>query len=188
MPTHLTMEQLNDGLPMIEASPKDNGTLKAIVIRPATEKRVSLDSCELSPQGGVHGDNWAQGCWKTLPDGSPHPDVQVTIMNSRAIELISGDVERWPLAGDQLFADLDLSETNLPPGTQLRIGDVILEITEIAHNGCKKFAQRFGTDAVKFVNSPPGKRLHLRGIYAKIVQAGTVRVGDIIQKVDQYSP
>ncbi|PQO40946.1 MOSC domain-containing protein [Blastopirellula marina] len=183
MPTHLTLEQLNDGILTIESSPQDAGTLEAIVIRPVTDARVSLDKCELSPQGGVHGDNWALGCWKSLPDGSPHPDVQVAIMNSRTIDLIAGEAERWPLAGDNLFVDLDLSENNLPPGTKLSVGDVTLEITEIPHNGCKKFAERFGTDAVKFVNSPVGKQMHLRGIYAKIVQAGTVRVGDVIRKL-----
>lgn len=182
MPTYLTMDQLNEGIPSIESSPQNAGTLEAIVIRPATDQRQSLASCELSPKGGVHGDNWALGCWKSLPDGSPHPDVQVAMMNSRAIQLIAGESDRWPLAGDNLFVDLDLSESNLPPGTQLQIGEATLEITEIAHNGCKKFAERFGTDAVKFVNSPAGKQMHLRGIYAKIVEPGTVNVGDVITK------
>jgi len=183
MPEHLTTEQLHAGLPHIQASPRDGGVLEAIVIRPQTNQRHRLAHCELSLEGGVHGDNWALGCWKSLPDGSPHPDVQVAIMNSRAIELIAGDSGRWALAGDNLFVDLDLSAENLPTGQRLAIGDVVLEITEIPHDGCKKFADRFGKDALKFVNSAVGKQWHLRGIYARVVTSGMVRVGDEIKKI-----
>ena len=183
MVEHLTMDQLNSGLSDILQSPKDGGFLRAIVVRPETDLRVSLDECELSPKLGVHGDNWAQGCWRSLPDGSPHPDVQVAIMNARAAALIARQPERWQLAGDNLYVDLDLSSENLATGQQLEIGSTVLEITDQAHNGCQKFAQRFGTDAVKFVNSSVGKKWHLRGIYAKIVRAGVVHVGDQIRKV-----
>ncbi|QDU74935.1 hypothetical protein Pan97_19550 [Bremerella volcania] len=183
MPEHLTLEQLHEGLPHIQQSPSDEGTLEAIVIRPKTNERSQLAHCELSLEGGVHGDNWALGCWKSLPDGSPHPDVQVAIANTRAIDLIAGDPGRWALAGDNLYVDFDLSAENLPAGQQLAIGDVVLEITEIPHNGCKKFSDRFGSDAVKFVNSAIGKQLHLRGIYARVVKSGVVRVGDAIRKL-----
>lgn len=177
------MSELTAGLAEILESPKTSGVLKAIVIRPETDARRSLDACELSPAGGVHGDNWALGCWKTLPDGRPHPEVQVTIMNARAIALIAAAPERWELAGDNLYVDMDLSDENLPTGQRLQIGTAVLEITDQAHNGCKKFAARFGTDAVKFVNSPEGKKHNLRGVYAKIVEAGVVTVGDEVSKV-----
>jgi len=183
MPEHLTLEQLHDGLPLVQQSPTDDGELKAIVIRPKTDERSQLAHCELSLEGGVHGDNWALGCWKSLPDGSPHPDVQIAIANSRAIDLIAGDSGRWALAGDNLFVDFDLSAENLQAGQQLAIGDVVVEITEIPHNGCKKFADRFGSDALKFVNSTVGKQLHLRGIYARVVTSGIVQVGDRIRKL-----
>lgn len=183
MVKHLSITELNAGLPEILDSPQDPGVFQAIVIRPRIEARESLDTCQLSPELGVHGDNWADGCWKTLPDGSPHPDVQVTIMNARAIALIAVERQRWELAGDNLIVDMDLREENLPTGQRLQVGTVILEITSQPHNGCKKFVARFGPDAVKFVNSPEGKKLHLRGIYAKIVQAGVVSVGDGVEKV-----
>jgi MOSC domain-containing protein YiiM len=183
MVKHLSVDELKDGLPGILQSPKDRGVLRAIVIRPETDARVSLQRCELSPEGGVHGDKWAKGCWMSLPDGRPHPDVQVTIMNARTITLIAQAPERWPLAGDNLFADLDLSGENLPAGTRLSVGSALLEITAVPHNGCNKFAARFGLDATRFVNSRDGKRLHLRGIYARIVERGVVAVGDAIAKL-----
>jgi MOSC domain-containing protein YiiM len=183
MTKHLSLEELREGLSEILESPKDRGALKAIVIRPETDARRSLRECELSPEGGVHGDNWAKGCWMSLPDGRPHPDVQVTIMNARTIALIAQDETRWPLAGDNLFADLDLSADNLPPGPRLSVGSALLEITAVPHKGCKKFAERFGVDATRFVNSREGLRLHLRGIYARIVERGVVTVGDLVEKL-----
>jgi MOSC domain-containing protein YiiM len=182
MAKHLSLDELKNGLPGILQSPKERGVLRAIVIRPETGARVALQQCELSPEGGVHGDNWAKGCWMSLPDGRPHPDVQVTIMNARTIALIAQAKERWPLAGDNLVADLDLSGDNLPAGTRLAVGSALLEITAVPHNGCHKFAARFGLDATRFVNSRDGKRLHLRGIYARIVERGVVAVGDPIAK------
>jgi MOSC domain-containing protein YiiM len=180
---HLALAELEDGLADILRSPKDLGILKAIVIRPESDARLSLAECELSPELGVHGDNWAKGCWMSLPDGRPHPDVQVTLMNARAIALIAQEEACWPLAGDNLLVDLDLSEDNLPPGTRLAVGSTLLEITEVPHKGCRKFAARFGVDATRFVNSRTGLRLHLRGIYARIVERGTVAVGDAVEKV-----
>jgi hypothetical protein len=183
MTRHLGRDELQQGLGEILQSPKDRGTLEAIVIRPETDARASLQRCELSPDGGVHGDNWAKGCWMSLPDGRPHPDVQVAIMNSRTIALIAQDEARWPLAGDNLFVDLDLSVDNLPPGTRLSVGSALLEITEVPHKGCRKFSERFGVEATRFVNSRDGLRLHLRGIYARIVEPGVVAVGDTIAKL-----
>jgi MOSC domain-containing protein YiiM len=179
---HPSLEELRQGLEEIRESPKDRGVLKAIVIRPNTDARVSLQGCELSPSGGVHGDNWAKGCWMSLPDGRPHPDVQVTIMNARTIALIAQEEARWPLAGDNLIVDLDLSNDNLPPGTRLSIGSALLEITDVPYKGCKKIAERFGVDATRFVNAREGLRLHLRGIYARIVEPGVVAVGDAVAK------
>lgn len=183
MNRYLTAAELQTGLPSIADAPRDSGVVRGIVIRPASDERLSLARCEFSLAGGAHGDAWARGCWKALPDGRPHPDVQVAIMNSRAIALIAGNVDRWPLAGDNLFADLDLSRDNLVAGQQLAIGTVVLEITSVPHNGCSKFSQRFGVDALQFVNSDTGKRLRLRGIYARVVQDGAISVGDEIRKV-----
>jgi len=181
---YLTRDELDAGLADIRAAPKDHGRLEASVVRPAHDARRSLPACEISLAGGVHSDHWALGCWKTTEDGRPHPDVQICLMNARVIQLIAQAQDRWPLAGDNLFVDLDLSADNLPPGTRLALGSAVIEITDVPHNGCKKFAARYGRDAVLFVNSPEGKRLHLRGTYARVVTDGAIAVGDELTKLD----
>jgi MOSC domain-containing protein YiiM len=183
MITHLTDAQIEAGMPEVLQSPVDHGVLEAIVIRPATGVRIELQESRLSAERGTEGDRWADHCWSSLPDGSPNPEVQICIMNSRMIQLLAGDRSRWALAGDNLFVDLNLNRESLRTGQQLAIGDCIIEITEQSHNGCAKFSERFGPAALRFVNSPTGKQLRLRGIYAKVVQAGLVRVGERIRRV-----
>jgi hypothetical protein len=180
---HLTMEELEAGLDEIRRAPKDEGRLEMIVRRPETEHREVLDEGQLDPDEGLVGDNWKQRGSASTDDGSAHPQMQINMMNARAAALVAQDRSRWPLAGDQLYVDFDLSEENVPPGTRLAIGGAILEVTAIPHNGCKKFVARFGLDAMKFVNSPVGKELHLRGINARVVHPGTIRVGDAVKKL-----
>jgi hypothetical protein len=180
---HLTLEELEAGLERVRLAPKDNGTLELIVRRPQVDGREILQTGELDPVEGLVGDNWkARGSSKT-PDGSALSDSQITIMNARAIALLALTKERWPLAGDQLYVDLDLSADNLPPWTRLSLGSAVLEVTAQPHTGCIKFAARFGKEALKFVNSPAGKQLHLRGINTRIVQPGSIGVGDTIKKL-----
>jgi hypothetical protein len=183
MPRHLTRSELEAGLPDIMAAPADEGVLKAIVIRPVSGERLDLASCEVSLAGGVHGDRWAAGCWMTTEDGRPHPDVQICIMSARCIGLIARERSNWPPAGDNLFVDMDLSPANMPPGQRVAIGSAVVEITPVPHNGCDKFIARYGRDACVFVNTGAGKRLRLRGIYARVVQDGRVSVGDRVRKV-----
>lgn len=180
---HLTMEELEAGLDEIRQSPKDEGVLELIVRRPQIEEREVLEEGELDPVEGLVGDSWKLRPSSRTPDGSPHPQMQVNIMNARVTALLAQDKERWQLAGDQLYIDLDLSDENLPPGTQLSIGSAVLEVTPPPHLGCKKFVSRFGLDAMKFVNSTVGKELHLRGINARVVQGGLIRVGQLARKL-----
>lgn len=180
---HLTLEQLEAGLEAIRRSPREAGTLELIVRRPRTDEREVLQEARLDLAEGLVGDNWIARGSSATPDGSPHPDKQLTIMNARAIALLAQDRGRWQLAGDQLFLDLDISLDNLPPGTRLSLGSAVIEVTAPPHTGCKKFSARFGVEALKFVNSPEGKRLRLRGMHARIVQPGAVRAGDVVKKV-----
>jgi MOSC domain-containing protein YiiM len=173
---YLTTAELEAGLDHIRQSPKDEGTLKYIVVRPEVDQRVVLQECEVSAEQGVHGDNW-------LRKGRPDVDGQILLMNARAIELLARTPDRWALAGDQLYVDLDLSEDNLQAGQRLKLGSAILEVTDKPHKGCAKFARRFGKEALEFVNSPQGWQLHLRGICTRVVQDGTAKVGDRVVKV-----
>lgn len=182
-PKHLSMSELEAGLEHIRQSPKEAGILKMIVRRPNEDEREAVDSAELDLAMGLIGDNWKTRGSRHTPDGAANPDAQITLMNSRTIELLAQSDERWSLAGDQLFIDMDLSTDNLPPGTRLSLGSAVIEVSSAPHTGCKKFAMRYGTDATKFVNSPQGKRLHLRGINARVVQAGRVRIGDVARKL-----
>ena len=180
---HLNREELEAGVDQIRAAPAEDGVVELIVRRPAVDEREILDEGELALDVGLVGDTWnARGSSRT-PDGGPHPEMQLNIMNARAIELIAGSRDRWALAGDQLYVDLDISGANLPPGTRLALGSAVIEVTAQPHTGCTKFSARFGSDAWRFVNSEVGKELHLRGINAKVVQPGTVRCGDKIQKL-----
>jgi hypothetical protein len=174
----LSMAELEAGLDEILRSPKDDGVLDLIVRRPDVGEREVLQEAELDPTEGLVGDSWRRRSSSRSPDGRAHPDMQLNVMNSRVIALVAQARERWPLAGDQLFIDLDLTADNLPPGTRLGIGSAVIEVTPQPHTGCQKFVARFGLDAMLFVNSPLRKELHLRGINARVVQAGVIRTGD----------
>jgi MOSC domain-containing protein len=179
---HLDRYALEARVDEVRQSPADNGVLELIVTRPENFERDVLDEARLDAEIGLVGDNWSTRGNRRRPDNSPDPDGQITLMNSRAAALIAGDRARWPLAGDQLFVDLDISSGNLPAGTRLAIGDAVLEVTDKPHTGCAKFSDRFGSDAWRFVSSPVGRELNVRGINARVVTGGTIRTGDTIRK------
>jgi hypothetical protein len=177
------MSELEAGLEHIRQSPRDHGLLQMIVRRPAVDEREVLDVGELDVLHGLAGDTWnVRGSSKSA-DGGPHPEMQINIMNARAISLVAQHQDRWQLAGDQLYIEMDLSLDNLPAGTRLSLGSAVIEVTAPPHTGCQKFVSRFGLDAMKFVNSAVGRQLNLRGINAKVVQSGLIRVGDVIRKL-----
>ncbi|REJ72094.1 MAG: MOSC domain-containing protein [Planctomycetota bacterium] len=179
---HLNTDELNAGLDQIRQSPQDSGRLDSIVRRPQSERREELQTGELNDAEGLAGD-----CWN--PNGAassgdpPRVETQLTLMNSRTIALIAQERDRWKLAGDQLYLDLDLSTENLPPGTRLAIGEAVIEITAEPHTGCRKFIERFGRDAMLWVNSDVGRELNLRGIYARVTQPGRIEVGQTVRKL-----
>ena len=183
MEEHRSADELTAALDDIRQSPAASGTVELIVRRPAENEREVLDEGMLDLELGLVGDVWkARGSSRT-PDRSANPDAQLTLMNARAAQAIAGTKERRPLAGDQLYVDLDLSIENLPAGTRLAVGDAVIEVTPEPHTGCAKFSARFGTDALKFVNKSPGRELRLRGVNTRVVTPGTVRPGDAISKL-----
>ena len=179
------MEVLEAGLGQVRAAPGGSGTLELIAVRPAMEERKILETAHVDQEFGVVGDMWAEK--PTSKTGEPDPEAQVTLMSSRAAALVAdgGDHEAWAQAGDQLYVDFDLSEANLPAGTRVAIGDVVLEISAEPHLGCGKFIKRYGVDAMKLVNSEQGRALRLRGVNARVIEPGTVRTGDAVRKVER---
>ncbi len=181
-PTHLSRARLTAGLPRIRRAPEDYGYLCCIVRRPAVGEREVLSEGALDPAVGLAGDNWlARGC-RLSPDGSAIVDMQLTVMNIRVAELVADGWHRVPLAGDQLYVDLDLSIENLPPGTMLAIGPAVVQVSCAPHLGCKKFVERFGPEAMRFVNSRLGRQLRLRGMNVRIIRGGAIQVGDAVVK------
>ncbi len=182
-PGQVTTGELEATLDWVRRSPADRGLVELIVRRPSVEGREVLDEAQLSPTDGLVGDNWRQRRSSSTPDGSPDPERQLTLMNSRIVSLVARRRDRWQLAGDQLYVDLDLSVENAPPGTRLQVGGAVIELTAPPHLGCAKFVARFGDEAMRFVNSPTGRALRLRGANAKILTPGTVRRGDQVTKL-----
>lgn len=180
---HRTAQELLAFLPRLDATPKDVGTVRLVVRRPAVGQREVLEHGELDPAVGLVGDNWGARGSRRTDDGSAHPDMQLNVINHRLVEFVAQDPEREALAGDQLFLDLDLSHENLPAWSRLAFGEpgdggAVIEVTDQPHNGCAKFISRFGKDAMTFVNGPEGKPRRLRGLCARVVQPGAVRPGD----------
>jgi MOSC domain-containing protein YiiM len=176
------VEAVEAGLDAVRASPADTGRVELIARRPEVDAREILEEARLDPDGGLVGDNWHVK--PSLKTGAPNPEAQITVMNARVSALVAGDDrERWALAGDQLYVDLDLSYRNLPPGTRLRVGEAVIEVTDEPHRGCGKFSSRFGVEALKLVNSATGRELNMRGINTRVVTGGVVRTGDPVVKV-----
>ena len=184
---HLSQERLHGGLDRIRESPRDNGSLVLIVRRPAVGERELPAEAKIDQEAGLVGDNWLARGSKHTPDGLADPWRQVTVMNARVAELVAAGTERMPLAGDQLYVDLDLGLDNLPPGSLLAIGQAVLEVSEEPHLGCAKFVQRFGEQAMRFVNSRTGRQLRLRGMNTRVMVPGTVRIGDLVAKAPALS-
>lgn len=175
--------QLQEQLPAILAAPKDNGTLELIVMRPDRGARIVPDSIEVTATNGLPGDHWKRGTGYALDDGMGDPEAQICMMMAGCIKAIAGDKAHWPPAGDNFFIDMDLTPANMPPGTRFTIGGAEFVVTELPHNGCQSFIDRYGHDACKFVNTGDGKIYRLRGIYARVTRDGTVSVGDTVSKI-----
>lgn len=173
---------LDQSLPDVKAAPRDAGPVASIVIRPADDLREVVDAGVLSVEDGLVGDAWRARGSRSMPDGAANPEAQLTLMSTRVLAAIEPDRSRWPLAGDQLLVDLDLSEENLPAGTRLTVGEAELEVTPLPHTGCAKFSARFGSDALRWINTPTGRSMRMRGMYVRVLRGGPIRVGDVVRK------
>lgn len=179
---HRTTVEIEAGLAHVLDAPADGGTVQMIVARPAVGERTVVADAVLDTAVGLVGDCWLHRGSSTGVDGAAHPDRQVTLMNARFADLVAGSRDRWPLAGDQLYVDLDIGEENLPPGTRLEIGNAVVEISASLHTGCAKFVDRYGSDAGRFVNVGVGRTMRLRGVNAFVIEGGTVATDDLVRK------
>lgn len=182
-PHHRSTDDLLAGLEHVRRSPREEGVLELVVVRPRAGERVVQHLATLDLELGVLGDTWIERGSSRTVDGGPNPDAQVTVMNARAADLVAGSRERWPWAGDQLYVDLDLSVENLPTGTLLELGGAQLEVTAAPHTGCAQFKDRFGVEALRLTATPEGRELRLRGINTRVVRGGDVRPGDTVRVV-----
>lgn len=180
---HRTTDELEALIPHITAVPSDHGMIEMIVRRPASEERETVDTAELDTRVGLVGDNWATKGSPRTADGLSNPDAQLTLMNSRVTDAVAVTKDRWSLAGDQIYVDMDLSIANLPAGSRLSLGSAVIEISKTPHTGCAKFSTRFGAGALRFVSVGTGKELRFRGVNTRVVKNGTVEVGDTLQKL-----
>ncbi|MCY7420056.1 MAG: MOSC domain-containing protein [Chloroflexi bacterium] len=178
-----TLDEMQVGLDHIRLSPSDAGRIELICRRPVVGQREVLPEAALDVDLGMIGDVWLTRGSARMADGSSDREAQLTLMNSRVAGLLAGDPAGWGIAGDQLYVDLDLSTANLPPGTRLRVGTAVVEVSAVPHTGCSQFSHRFGLDALKFVSTPEGKGLRLRGVNTRITASGLVRTGDTVSKV-----
>ena len=182
MPTAAPARDFTAQTALVLASPRDEATVELIVRRPERLGREVVTEARLDPIEGLVGDGWLARSSKSTPDGTADPLSQLTIMSTRVLAAIEPDRSRWPLAGDQLYADLDLGVANLPAGARLRVGEALVEVTERPHTGCSQFAERFGLDALRWISTPDGKAARMRGMYVRVVEGGAVRLGDAIRK------
>jgi hypothetical protein len=179
---HVPFDTLAPQLDAVRAAPRDVGRIELIVRRPQLEQREVLAEAQLDTTVGLVGDTWIERPSSRMGNGQPHPEMQITIMNSRVIEALTQTKEQWPLAGDQFYADFDISADALPAGTQLQIGTAVVQISEQPHTGCAKFKARFGGDALHWINDGEGRALRMRGVNAWVISNGVVRVGDSITR------
>ena len=178
-----TARDLDGRTDEVRAAPRDAGRVELIVRRPGPDRREVLSEATLDPERGLVGDDWLRRGSRSTSDGSADPEAQLTIMSTRVLAAIAPDRSLWPLAGDQVCADLDLSLEHMPPGTRLAIGDAEVVVTAKPHTGCSKFGARFGQDALDWMSSAAGKELRLRGVYVRIVRGALIRTGDTVRKI-----
>jgi MOSC domain-containing protein YiiM len=175
----LSLSDLERELHELARSPTDKGRVALIVRRVAGGRREVLDRVEVSADAGVTGDAWGRRPQRD-------PEMQIAVMQADVAKLIANG-QPLTLFGDSLVLDLDLSASNLPAGTRLRVGGALLEVTAFPHNGCKKFQARFGSDALRFVSMKTLRHLNLRGIYMRVVEPGDVRPGDPVEVLTRVS-
>ena len=178
----MNCQELDSHLASFSEAPKDGNAVTFICIRPKPGMRQVLDRVTLCPDEGVIGDRWKTSAWLRCPNGDPDPRVQVSLCSSRLLALLQNTSDPKRVIGDNFVVDFDFSEANLPVGQRLVIGKAIIEVSDVYNDACVKFAQRFGTSVLNWVREPQNRSLRLRGIFARVIRGGEVRLKDYISK------
>lgn len=178
-----TLDDLQAKLSWATSAPRDNAPISTLCVRPAEGDRQFVERIDFSVTEGVVGDRWIRKTWMRLPDGRPDPRIQVCLLGQRVLELVRIDPYRMPYPGDNIVADLDFSETNLPSGQLLRVGTATLEVSDIFNTACSKWRARYGDDALRWINLPDNLPHRLRGVLCRVVASGYATIKDRIVKV-----
>ena len=151
---------------MAESAPRSSGTVRLICVRVDEGVHETPEHAEVTVEDGLVGDRWATG--------KRDLDAQITLMNVRVAELIGGplDLRRRQLPGRSRPLRGRAAGRARGSGSARRCS----RSRPTPHTGCKKFKERFGLDALKWVNDNRDRRL--RGMNCRVVEAGAVAVGD----------
>ncbi len=174
----ITLAELDDALPHVLAAPKTDAPIRGLCLRPALGQRSFPNSIRMTKAQGIPGERWTATPWMRLADGSPDPRIQVSILQSRVMDLVWRDRSQ-PHPGDPIVADLEMSEANLPVGTLLQAGTAVLRVSDVWNDACVKWKVRYGTDAYNWVRASPHVRL--RGILCSVEVDGEVGLADRLQ-------
>ncbi|MEQ9693284.1 hypothetical protein [Shimia sp. SDUM112013] len=175
---------MDRALPDVMAAPKDGAAISMLCLRPDRNQRRFVENITLTREHGIPGERWATQPWLRTADGMPHPGIQVSVLSQRVLDLVWRDRENTVHPGDTFIVDMDLSESNLPAGQLLSVGDAVLRVSEVFNDGCVKWKARYGADAKDWITAPGHPALRLRGILCSIEQDGVIRIGDRMQKID----
>lgn len=180
--TFASLQYLQAKRDWVLQAPKDNAPIFTLCVRPEEGQREFVETIAFDPDQGIVGDRWIRKTWMHLPDGRPDPRIQVCILGSRVLQLIRPEGANMIYPGDNIIADMDFSEANLPIGQKLQIGTAIIEVSDVFNTACSKWNERHGPDSLKWINLPENKPHRLRGILAQVIQAGTATLEDTIKK------
>ena len=181
--TAVTRDQLDRALPDIMAAPSDGAAVEMLCLRPGYGARNFVDEIKVTRAQGIPGERWQTAPWMKLPDGSPHPGIQVCILQKRVLDLVWTDRENTVHPGDTFIVDMDLSRANLPEGQLLGVGSAVLRVSEVFNDACVKWKVRYGVDAKNWITVPEHLDLRLRGILCSVETDGVIRNGDRMFKL-----
>lgn len=178
-----TPEALAAALPHVLSAPRDDGPVTMLCLRPDYGQRSFPDRITMTRAAGIPGERWLTAPWLRLPDGTPDPAIQVSILPARVMDLVWHAGDEAPHPGDPIVADLDMTERNLPEGTLLQAGTAVLRVSGVWNDACVKWKARYGTAAKDWIVAPGHRELRLRGILCAVQTDGEIRIGDRIRKL-----